>query len=249
MKYLRKFTNDAAYEAATLNYPSVSLIDSTREVKYDPIVSAPTIEMVDLGLSVKWAKYNIGANPGSTPESYYGGFYAWGETETKSDYSWATYKYANGASDKLTKYCPTNKSDYWNGTGSPDNKLVLDAVDNIATQTYGSNYRMPTKEEIEELKALPNQWVTDYNGISGLNGRVFTGTNGNTLFIPANGYFDGSTNDSAGSYCGLWSSSLYSDGPYYAWNLYLYLNSDFIFLGNDNRCYGFSVRAVRTANS
>ena len=139
-------------------------------------------EMIDLGLSVKWAKANIGATCGDTAESWYGGYYAWGETETKSDYSWGTYKHANGtysSSNKkvFTKYIPIGKPEYWNGEGDPDNKTILDAVDDIATLEFGSNYRMPTKEEIKELIALPNQWVTDYNGISGLNGRVFTGKN------------------------------------------------------------------------
>ena len=199
-------------------------------------------EMVYLGLSVKWANANLGATCGNTAESWYGGYYAWGETETKSDYSWATYKYANGASDKLTKYCPSNKTDYWNGTGSPDNKLILDAVDDVVNAELGGNYRMPTKEEIEELIALSHQWVTNYNGVSGLNGRVFTGTNGNTLFIPAAGRLKGSTPSDAGSNCFLWSSSLYSGNPNVAW--YLDFNSDSIFLSSYDRYRGFSVRCV-----
>ena len=134
--------------------------------------------MIDLGLSVKWAKNNIGATNGDTAESWYGGFYAWGETETKSDYSWATYKYANGAySDSnikvFTKYIPSNKPEYWNGTGSPDNKLILDTVDDVVNVELGGNYRMPTKAEIEELIALPNKWMT----INGVNGRVFCKAN------------------------------------------------------------------------
>ena len=200
-------------------------------------------EMVDLGLSVKWAKNNIGATCGDTAKLWYGGFYAWGETETKSDYSWGTYKYANGAYDKLTKYCPSNKTYFWNGTGSPDNKLVLDAVDDVANAELGGNYRMPTKAELEELKALPNQWVTNYNGVSGLNGRVFTGTNGNTLFIPAAGYFDGFTHNEAGTDCFLWSSSLKSGDPGCACNLHF--NSGHIGPNYGNRCNGFSVRAVQ----
>lgn len=247
MKYLRKFTNDAAYEAATLNYPSVSLIDNTREVKYDPIVPAPTIEMVDLGLSVKWASANLGATCVDTPESWYGGFYAWGETETKSDYSWSTYKYVNGAFNKLTKYCPSNKTNYWRGEGDPDNKTILDAVDDVVNVELGGNYRMPTEEEIQELMTLPNQWVTNYNGISGLNGRIFTGTNGNTLFIPAAGYFNGSAHNYAGSYCYLWSSSLNSADPSSA--LGLYFNSGINRLDHSGRCDGFSVRAVQSVNS
>ena len=193
---------------------------------------APSIEMVDLGLTsgTLWAKYNIGATCENTAESWYGGFYAWGETETKSNYDWSTYKF--GTSDNLTKY------------NSADKLNVLQPEDDVVTVTYGSNYRMPTKAELEELKALPNQWVTNYNGISGLNGRVFTGTNGNTLFIPAAGIFDGSTHYSAGSDCSLWYSSLYNPGN--TW--YLYFNSGNIGLYYDIRYYGFSVRAVRTAN-
>ena len=205
-------------------------------------------EMVDLGLSVKWAKANIGATCGDTAESWYGGHYAWGETETKSDYSWGTYKHTNGtysSSNKkvFIKYIPTNKPEYWNGTGSPDNKLVLDAVDDVVNVELGGNYRMPTKAEIEELIALPNEWVTNYNGVSGLNGRVFTGTNGNTLFIPAAGYFAGSGHNNAGSNCTLWSSSLNSDSPNFACRLGL--DSVSIGLIVDSRYYGYSVRAVQ----
>ena len=184
-------------------------------------------EMVDLGLSVKWASANVGATNGDTAESWYGGFYAWGETETKSDYSWGTYKF--GASSPFSKY-------------GADGKTVLEVVDDVAAQTYGSNYRMPTKAEIEELISLPNQWVTDYNDVSGLNGRVFTGTNGNTLFIPAAGYFNGSTHGSVGSDCGLWSSSLNSDYPNYVWCLRFYSGS--IRLNDSHRYFGFSVRCV-----
>lgn len=62
---------------------------------------------VDFGLpsGTLWSTKNIGATNGDTAESWYGNYYAWGETETKSDYSWYTYKYANGAAYALTKYC------------------------------------------------------------------------------------------------------------------------------------------------
>ena len=185
-------------------------------------------EMIDLGLSVKWAKANIGATCGDTAESWYGGFYAWGETETKEDYRWETYKF--GTASPFSKY-------------DTDGKTILESVDDVATTIYGSNYRMPTKAECEELKALPNRWVTDYNGIFGLNGRVFTGTNGNILFIPAAGSFNGSTRSNIGSGCYLWSSSLYSGNPSYAWNLNFY--SSYVGLDSDGYRYvGFSVRCV-----
>ena len=124
---------------------------------------------VDLGLSVKWHAVNLGAHAITD----YGNYYAWGETETKSDYSWSTYKHANGASNKLTKYCPLDKTNYWDGTGSTDNKLILDVVDDVVNLELGGNYRMPTKEEIEELIALPNKWMT----INGVNGRAFCKAN------------------------------------------------------------------------
>ena len=218
---------------------------------------APKMKFIDLGISVKWAQYNAGVDPKdlSTAESWYGGFYAWAETETKTDYSWATYKYANGDPNKLTKYCPSDKPEYWNGEGDPDNKTVLDNVDDLYKNTlykyFRNQYRMPTKEEIEELLTLPTKWVTDFKDMSGLNGRIFAKTqdelegtfNDDTmLFIPAAGYFNESSNNNAGSDCYLWSSSLYSDYPERPW--YLYLHPAHINLETNYRCLGFSVRCV-----
>ena len=243
-------------------------MDNNKKLFAEGQVAAPTIEMVDLGLSVKWAKYNIGATGADTVESWYGDYYAWGEIETKSDYSWSTYtRHTNGtysSSNKkvFIKYIPTDKTEYWGGEGSPDNKLVLDTIDDVATQTYGSDYHMPTKAELEELldtTKIDNVWIKNYDptksehtpaddgGISGLNGRLFTskieGHVGAKIFIPAAGNFYGSTHGNAGSNCNLWSSSLDSDYPYLAWGLYF--NSDYIYLNNNTRYYGFSVRAVK----
>ena len=199
-------------------------------------------EMVDLGLSVKWANANLGATCGNTAESWYGGHYAWGETETKSDYSWSTYKYGSDY-NKLTKYCPSNKPEYWDGIGSPDGKTILDAVDDIATLEFGTNYRIPTKAELEELKALPKQWVTNYNGVSGLNGRVFTSkVNGNTLFFPAAGYRENSNLRFVGSSCDLWSSSLDSTSPNSAFEFSF--NSDYVSVNSGERRHGYCVSPV-----
>lgn len=216
------------------------------------VPSGPSIEMVDLGLSVKWAQYNFGVNTTQLTEAayWYGNCYAWGELETKSNYSWAQYlRHSNGnystASKKaFTKYIPTNNENvYWAGEGNADNKLVLETVDDICTTTYGAGYRMPTMAEINELKKLPNKWVPDYNGISGLNGRVFTG-NGNTLFIPAAGYFNGSSYINAGSNCYLWSSSLDTETSENACGLNF--SSGNISTVYASRCYGRSVRCVST---
>lgn len=221
--------------------------------------------MVDLGLSVKWADANLGATNAETVESWYGDYYAWGETETKEEYSVSNYAHCTDNNmHKLTKYCPTEKeASYWGGTGSPDNKLVLDSVDDAPRVQFDSPYRMPTKAECEELldtEKIDNVWINNYDptksehtpvddgGISGLNGRLFTskveGHIGAKIFIPAAGFFDGSTHDYAGSYCSLWSSSLNSDDPYDA--CCLNFDSDYIGLSDDTRYVGQSVRCVST---
>ena len=155
---------------------------------------------VDLGLpsGTLWSTKNIGATNGDTAESWYGNYYAWGELETKTNYSWSTYKY--GSRTTLTKYC--NDSEYGK-EGYTDKLTQLVPADNVATIT-NSAWRMPTEAELNELKALPNKWIKNYDpsktehttddgGIQGLNGRLFTGENGNTLFILAAGYYyDGS---------------------------------------------------------
>ena len=204
---------------------------------------APVPEgFVDLGLpsGTFWSTKNIGATNGNTAESWYGNYYAWGEIETKDNYDWTTYKYAsNGSGYKLTKYC--NNSSYGND-GFTDDLTQLVPEDDVATQT-NSTWRMPTKKDFEELKAgTTKKWVTNYKGVSGLNGRLFTGNNGNSLFIPAAGYYYASFVENAGSYCYLWSSSFDLFYPSYACNLYF--NSDNVNISNFNRYIGCSVRPI-----
>ena len=196
---------------------------------------------IDFGLpsGTLWSTKNIGATNGNTKESWYGNYYAWGELETKEVYDWTKYKYAKGNYDKLTKYC--NNSNYGNN-GFTDEITRLVPKDDVATQT-NSAWRMPTKEDFEELIAgTTNSWVTDYKGISGLNGQVFTGINGNTLFIPAAGDCYGSDFSKVGSDCCLWSSSLDLDYPYCAYYLSFYSGS--IYMSSRNRCNGLSVRPI-----
>jgi len=182
---------------------------------------------VDLGLSVKWAKYNVGA----TTETGYGDYFAWGETtgynEGKTNFAsdWSNYYF--GTQSSFTKY---TGSDY----------TVLQKEDDAAYAALGGKFRMPTKAEIDALLALSKTWVTNYNG-SGINGYTFTG-NGNTLFLPAAGYRDDTYLDSTGSLGYYWSSSLDTDNPRRAWDLNF--DSGDAYAYNDIRCYGFSVRAV-----
>ena len=201
-------------------------------------------DFVDLGLSVKWAKYNYGVNPDklTSPTDWYGGYYAWGELKSKTNYSWSTYKYAkNSEWDDLTKYCPDNRS-LWAYNKKTDNLTTLESEDDIITVKCGSDFRMPTKKEVNELLSLPNKWVTKYNDISGLNGILFTGKNGNTLFIPAAGAFNGTTYDGDGKSCFLWTSDINPRIPHGAWYLYSYSHETSV--NSAARCLGQSIRAV-----
>lgn len=151
---------------------------------------------VDLGLSVKWATCNVGA---SKPEDY-GDYYAWGETTTQSDYKYSheTYKWCKGTDYTMTKYCTND--DY----GTVDNRTRLTASDDVATVKWGSKWHMPTLLEMRELvENCTWTWTTQ----SGVNGMKVTGTNGNSIFLPAAGYYTYKEfRRGSGLY---WSSDLY----------------------------------------
>ena len=168
---------------------------------------------VDLGLSVKWATCNLGA---SKPEEY-GDYYAWGETETKTNYGWSTYKWCKGDYDKLTKYCPSNKSGYWAGYGSPDGKTSLELSDDVAHIKLGGKWRLPTDAEWTELRERCKWTWTSTNSV---NGYKVTGPNGNSIFLPAAGYRYDTLLVDVGSYGEYRSSSLYTGYPNVAYYVF-----------------------------
>ena len=190
-------------------------------------------DYVNLGLpsGTLWATCNVGAD---TPEDY-GDYFAWGETTTKSNYDWSTYQYCMGSYNTLTKYC--NSSDF-GYNGFTDNLTILQPSDDAATANWGNGWRMPTKEEWQELyQNTTHTWTTQ----NGVNGRSFTASNGYSLFLPASGYrWDGELYG-AGSGGLYWSSSLYTDDPNSAWDLVFGSGSTDVGPG---RCLGFSVRPV-----
>ena len=210
-----------------------------------PPTPQPTMEYVDLGLSVKWATCNLGA----TKPSDYGDYYAWGETEPKTDYTWATYKWMQaGQSDwkHITKYTVADgqTEGIWydaGGTFIGDNKTTLEAADDAATRKLGSPWRMPTKEEIRELlDHCTWNWTTQ----DGKNGyEVKSKTNGNSIFLPAAGYRGGSALYYAGSGGYFWSCLLDAARSYCARNLGF--DSGARGWYHNPRFYGFSVRPVR----
>ena len=188
-------------------------------------------EWVDLGLpsGTKWATCNVGA---TSPEKY-GNSYAWGETETKGDYTWDTYKWCNGSRSTLTKY--NTSSSY----GTVDSKTVLELADDAARANWGGAWRMPTDAEWTELRENCTWTWTTKNGV---NGYEVKGLNGNSIFLPAAGYRYNDKLFGAGSYGYYWSGSLYSDGPGSAWDVDF--GSDNVDRDNYFRYYGRSVRPV-----
>ena len=193
---------------------------------------------VDLGLpsGTLWATCNVGAN---SPEDY-GNHFAWGETQPKNNYYWNTYQYCNGGDgwNTLTKYCSNFSYGY---NGFTDNLTYLQSSDDVATVNWGEDWRMPTKEEWQELhNNTICTWVTQ----NSVNGRLFTASNGNSIFIPAAGYGDLNGPNAAGNMGDYWSRTLNPSFPYYAYGFYF--DSGGFSVYDSYRCGGLCVRPVRS---
>lgn len=142
-------------------YPS----EEVEKITFEEINAGEnTPEAVDLGLSVKWASYNLGAY---TPEGF-GDYYAWGETDTKEVYNASTYKYYNFEWETVTKIgydiCGTQYD--------------------VAHRLLGDDWRMPSQAEWKELVQNCEWQSANINGVVGFQ---VTGPNGNTIFIPSAG--------------------------------------------------------------
>ena len=168
-------------------------------------------EYVDLGLPSGTLWATM--NVGATSETEYGNYYMYGMGSKTFDSTDTPYA----------------------GTEDP-----LDLSKDTARQTWGGDWHMPTETQIEELIANTTyQWVTDYNG-SGINGGIFTATNGNSVFFPASGFMvtNINNNNSMGTY---YSSTPYNDVAYY---LVVYSGGGNIDNTYTRRTYGYSVRPV-----
>ena len=187
---------------------------------------------VDLGLSVKWATCNVGA---ATPEEY-GDYFAWGEVEPKTTYNWSTYKYCKGTNKTITKYC--NNSTLGND-GFTDDKIILDLEDDAAYVNWGGSWRMPTEAE---QQALVNNCTWTWTTQNGVNGYKVTGPNGNSIFLPASGYIDGTSPSYVGERGDFWASSLSLNSPRNAYNVFF--RSNVVNVTYSYRNYGRSVRPV-----
>lgn len=178
---------------------------------------------VDLGLSVRWATFNVGA----TKPTEYGDLLAWGETFPKETY--ISDNYDNDLKEIYTNY--------------QDDQLQLKSEHDVAKLNWGGLWRMPTNTEIEELIAGCDwRWTENMNG-SGVSGEIgVSKKNQNVIFFPAAGGGYNSGREYEGVIGRYWSNTLYSkndDGAYL-----LYFESNGIDINDEGRQRGCSIRAV-----
>ena len=186
-------------------------------IQQQPLPIINGYKYVDLGLpsGLKWATCNVGAD---SPEEY-GDYYAWGEIETKSEYTEDNSKtYRESMSD-----------------------ISGNAMYDVARAKWGGSWRMPTKEEFNELSQKCQWQGTTQNG---KNGYKVTGPNGNSIFLPAAGLRDGSSLIGAGQNGRYWSSTPAESNDFFAYYLYLTFDPSFIDVNWTNRSHGQSVRPV-----
>jgi len=197
-------------------------------------------EFVDLGLSVKWATCNVGAEK---PEEY-GDLYAWGETAPKTSYTWTNYKFrTDGDSRDDVKFSKYNTVSSY---GPVDKKPVLDLEDDVANAKWGGSWRLPTQAELDELiNDCTWKWYSKGNstfgGVAGYKVTSKKYTN-RFIFLPAAGYKNDTNLSAVGSRGYYWSSSLNSEYPYCVWHVYF--NDSNVSQINNDRNRGFSVRPV-----
>ena len=164
---------------------------------------------IDLGLSIRWASCNIGA---TAPEEN-GNFYAWGDTLTRSSFTWGTYPYSGTTTNTMTKYCTRAAN------GTIDNRSTLIAFDDAAYINWGETWRMPTWAEWNELITQCTWKDTTYNNVSVWQ---VTGPNGNSIYLPKVGY---KNNSSVTAGCYYWSSTLNTTNSNDQCNRALYINA------------------------
>ncbi|MBO4605792.1 MAG: hypothetical protein J5667_04565 [Bacteroidales bacterium] len=206
------------------NFPSPSVTGGSNWA-----VTAASDLYVDLGLSVKWAKCNVGASSATD----YGNYYAWAEIQPKSNYDWSTNIYnPSGDGSTFTRY-----------TGSDYSALLPE--DDAAYSTMGGTFRSPTNAEWVELRDNCNlSKQTNYNG-TGINGLLVTsrkvGYTDKSIFLPFAGNYGGETLSNASKTGAYWSSSLKTDEPANALYVSIGNSMDFSYIV---RLVGLSVRPV-----
>ena len=246
MIHLRVFDTTTEYNLAKNNLvlPNVSLCkDDLLKPYYNPYDPYNGYEYVDLGLSVKWAKCNIGA----TKEEEYGLYFQWGDTqgytnsqvgnsEGQKYFGSPDYKYSNNGGHTAADMTKYNRT---------DGKTVLEASDDAATANMGGSWRMPTEAEFNELITTVNT-TSEWTTVNGVYGFKFTskksGYTDKYVFFPAAGRCYSGKLDGKGGYGFVWSSTLKSSDTINGKNLYFYNGNKYV--RNEERQIGCPVRGV-----
>lgn len=162
------------------NAHGAMILRSASEIKRNVVLNMPETAYLanaaDLGLSVKWATCNVGAD---SPEDY-GNYYAWGETEPNGYYKWAdSYKLPDNTSEKIARYKYFDAEKFYGSGGTEDNsitkyngtdkKIVLDPEDDAASANLGLQWKTPTAAQLNELKDNCDFEEATVNGIKGYN--------------------------------------------------------------------------------
>ena len=165
--------------------------------------------IIDLGLpsGTKWACCNVGANK---PEDF-GDYYAWGETEVKSEYNDVTYQYSTGVDEDGDGWYDDHDYlnpegilwDSWLNIGNNISKSQYD----VAYIKWGDGWVIPSYDQIKELFTKCSYYWTSINDINGL---CFTSSNGRTIFMPAAGSHEWGSLNGFNKYGFYWSSTLHS---------------------------------------
>lgn len=198
------------------------------EVSASCEVSVYDIHAVDLGLSVKWADMNLGA----FTETDTGDFFAWGEVASKDTFFWSNYQWGTSGSGPFERY--NTSSTY----GHVDGKTVLLPEDDAATVFCGTGWRMPTFDEMEELRKTCT-WEWD----AARKGYAVTGPNGKSIFLPSAGNHVGGSYYGKGSVGNYWTATLREKSPDSAF--ILSFDAQRRNWESENRFYGLSIRPVR----
>ena len=207
-------------------------------VTYEGTYAPSVPECVDLGLSVRWASFNLGA---SGPEEY-GDYFAWGEVLPKKEYTWQTYRWCNGSASTLTKYCFTPSKGLG---GFTDGIMALETADDVARVQLDAPWRLPSDQEILELADTTKcNWVwTALNGVAGY--QVTSRINDNSIFLPASGrYYRTYGLQKTGTDGFYWSSDLNGTNTTQGLCLHFALDAASIAHYGGERSSGFTVRAV-----
>ena len=245
MKYLVQTENITEEKEKIVDCDRV-VLDTTDDSVY--LISGDGYNLVDLGLpsGTLWMDRNLGAKEITDNGLYF----QWGDTQgytadevgKTKQFSWSDYKYANGAYNKLTKYC--NNSSYGND-GYTDNLIELELSDDAAYAYTNGKCKMASYAQLTELEDYTDATWTTKDGVGGV--LFVSRTNSNSIFLPAaNVYYDGEQHKGFKGHGMYWANCLSGDKDncYMGW-LYFFYTGDEGYQTEYDRCYGLPIRGVK----